>query len=115
LKLGWDDKSLTFPEAKVNLKNPDKTFICIKTDEKLVFGLKLTEISSKTSQNAVHAKTFLPPISYAFQTCTLHVNLAHAKVEEQCLILLWYRAFHLLKQHILGFTRWGLTRLSGWF
>lgn len=40
---------LGFTEGtKVNLKNPDKTLIGIITDDKLVLGLKLTDITSKT-------------------------------------------------------------------
>jgi len=71
------------PEAKVNLKHPDKTFIGIITDEKLVFGLKLTEISSKTfSERRPRKKPFFHPSAMPSKLARCMVNLAHAKVEE---------------------------------
>ncbi|XHH09008.1 MAG: DNA methyltransferase [Candidatus Bathyarchaeia archaeon] len=70
------------PEAKVNLKNPDKTFIGIITDEKLVFGLKLTEVSSKTfSERRPRKKPFFHPSAMPSKLARCMVNLAHAKVE----------------------------------
>jgi tRNA (guanine10-N2)-dimethyltransferase len=70
------------PEAKVNLKHPDKTFIGIITDEKLVFGLKLTEISSKTfSERRPRKKPFFHPSAMPSKLARCMVNLAHAKVE----------------------------------
>ncbi|MGD6933547.1 MAG: DNA methyltransferase [Candidatus Bathyarchaeia archaeon] len=70
------------PEARVNLKNPDKTFIGIITDEKLVFGLKLTEISSKTfSERRPRKKPFFHPSAMPSKLARCMVNLAHAKVE----------------------------------
>ena len=55
IKLGGQILKQT-PGAKVNLKNPDKTFIGIITDDKLILGLKLTEITPKPSRNGVHEK-----------------------------------------------------------
>jgi tRNA (guanine10-N2)-dimethyltransferase len=70
------------PQAKVNLKNPDKTFIGIITDEKLVFGLKLTEIASKTfSERRPRKKPFFHPSAMPSKLARCMVNLAHAKVE----------------------------------
>ncbi len=70
------------PEAKVNLKHPDKTFIGIITDEKLVLGLKLTEISSKTfSERRPRKKPFFHPSAMPSKLARCMVNLAHAKVE----------------------------------
>jgi tRNA (guanine10-N2)-dimethyltransferase len=70
------------PEAKVNLKHPDKTFIGIITDEKLVFGLKLTEISSKTfSERRPRKKPFFHPSAMPSKLARCMVNLAHAKAE----------------------------------
>jgi tRNA (guanine10-N2)-dimethyltransferase len=68
--------------TKVNLKNPDKTFIGIITDEKLVLGLKLTEITSKTfSERRPRKKPFFHPSAMPSKMARCMVNLAHAKVE----------------------------------
>ena len=71
------------PEAKVNLKSPDKTFIGIVTDEKLVFGLKLTEIQTKTfSERRPRRKPFFHPSAMPSKLARCMVNLAHAKAED---------------------------------
>jgi tRNA (guanine10-N2)-dimethyltransferase len=70
------------PEAKVNLKCPDKTFIGIVTEEKLVFGLKLTEIQSRTfSERRPRKKPFFHPSAMPSKLARCMVNLAHAKAE----------------------------------
>ncbi len=70
------------PHAKVNLKHPDKTLIGIITDEKLIFGLKLTEISSKTfSERRPRKKPFFHPSAMPSKLARCMVNLAHSKVE----------------------------------
>jgi tRNA (guanine10-N2)-dimethyltransferase len=70
------------PHAKVNLKHPDKTLIGIITDEKLIFGLKLTEISSKTfSERRPRKKPFFHPSAMPSKLARAMVNLAHAKTE----------------------------------
>ena len=66
----------------VNLKNPDKTFIGIITDEKLVLGLKLTEITSKTfSERRPRKKPFFHPSAMPSKMARCMVNLAHGKAE----------------------------------
>lgn len=81
VKLGRQILSQT-PEAKVNLKQPDKTFIGIITDEKLIFGLKLTEISSKTfSERRPRKKPFFHPSAMPSKLARCMINLAHAKTE----------------------------------
>jgi tRNA (guanine10-N2)-dimethyltransferase len=71
------------PEAKVNLKSPDKTFIGIVTDEKLVFGLKLTEIQTKTfSERRPRKKPFFHPSAMPSKLARCMVNLAHGKAED---------------------------------
>ena len=68
--------------TKVNLKNPDKTFIGIITDEKLVLGLKLTDITSKTfSERRPRKKPFFHPSAMPSKMARCMVNLAHAKAE----------------------------------
>ncbi len=81
IKLGRQILEAT-PDAKVNLKNPDKTFIGIITDNKLVFGLKLTEITSKTfSERRPRKKPFFHPSAMPSKLARCMVNLSHAKAE----------------------------------
>jgi len=81
IKLGRQILNLT-EETKVNLKNPDKTFIGIITDEKLVFGLKLTEITTKTfSERRPRKKPFFHPSAMPSKMARCMVNLAHGKAE----------------------------------
>jgi tRNA (guanine10-N2)-dimethyltransferase len=71
------------PDAKVNLKSPDKTFIGIVTNEKLVFGLKLTEIQTKTfSERRPRRKPFFHPSAMPSKLARCMVNLAHANTED---------------------------------
>jgi tRNA (guanine10-N2)-dimethyltransferase len=68
--------------TRVNLKNPDKTFIGIITDEKLVLGLKLTDITSKTfSERRPRKKPFFHPSAMPSKMARCMVNLAHARAE----------------------------------
>ena len=68
--------------TKVSLKNPDKTFIGIITDEKLVLGLKLTDITSKTfSERRPRKKPFFHPSAMPSKMARCMVNLAHGKTE----------------------------------
>ena len=70
------------PQAKVNLKCPDKTFIGIVTEGKLVFGLKLTEIQSRTfSERRPRKKPFFHPSAMPSKLARCMVNLAHGKAE----------------------------------
>ncbi len=68
--------------TKVSLKNPDKTFLGIITDDKLVFGLKLTDITSKTfSERRPRKKPFFHPSAMPSKMARCMVNLAHGKAE----------------------------------
>jgi tRNA (guanine10-N2)-dimethyltransferase len=68
--------------TKVSLKNPDKTFIGVITDEKLVLGLKLTDITSKTfSERRPRKKPFFHPSAMPSKMARCMVNLAHGKAE----------------------------------
>ncbi len=68
--------------SKVSLKNPDKTFIGIITDEKIILGLKLTDITSKTfSERRPRKKPFFHPSAMPSKMARCMVNLAHAKAE----------------------------------
>jgi putative methyltransferase (TIGR01177 family) len=69
-------------DSRVNLKNPDKTFLGIITDDKLVLGLKLTNITSKTfSERRPRKKPFFHPSAMPSKMARCMVNLAHGKAE----------------------------------
>ncbi len=70
------------PGVRVNLKSADKTFIGIITNNKLVLGLKLTDITSKTfSERRPRKKPFFHPSAMPSKMARCMVNLAHAKAE----------------------------------
>ncbi len=70
------------PGSKVNLKCPDKTFIGIITDNKLVLGLKLSDITTRTfSERRPRKKPFFHPSAMPSKMARCMVNLAHAKSE----------------------------------
>jgi tRNA (guanine10-N2)-dimethyltransferase len=69
--------------AKVDLKTPDKTFFGVLTSGKLVFGLKLTEITPKTySERRPRKKPFFHPSAMPSKLARCMVNLARAKRSE---------------------------------
>jgi tRNA (guanine10-N2)-dimethyltransferase len=68
--------------TNVNLKNPDKTFIGIITNDKLILGLKLTDITSKTfSERRPRKKPFFHPSAMPSKMARCMVNLTHARAE----------------------------------
>lgn len=68
--------------TKVNLKSPDKTLIGIITNNMLVLGLKLTDITSKTfSERRPRKKPFFHPSAMPSKMARCMVNLAHAQAE----------------------------------
>jgi tRNA (guanine10-N2)-dimethyltransferase len=68
--------------AKVSLRNPDKIFLGIITSDKLVLGLKLTDITSKTfSERRPRKKPFFHPSAMPSKMARCMVNLAHGKAE----------------------------------
>jgi tRNA (guanine10-N2)-dimethyltransferase len=70
-------------KTKVNLKTPDKTFIGILTNEKLVFGVKLAEIAPKPFvERRPRKKPFFHPSAMPSKLARGMVNLAHAKTGE---------------------------------
>ena len=69
-------------DTTVSLKNPDKTILGIITDEKLILGLKLTDITSKTfSERRPRKKPFFHPSAMPSKMARCMVNLAHGKAE----------------------------------
>jgi tRNA (guanine10-N2)-dimethyltransferase len=70
-------------KTRVNLKTPDKTFIGILTNEKLVFGVKLAEIAPKPFvERRPRKKPFFHPSAMPSKLARGMVNLAHAKSDE---------------------------------
>jgi tRNA (guanine10-N2)-dimethyltransferase len=70
-------------KTKVNLKTPDKTFFGVLTNDRLVFGVKLTEIESKTfSERRPRKKPFFHPSAMPSKLARCMVNLARAKFGE---------------------------------
>jgi tRNA (guanine10-N2)-dimethyltransferase len=68
---------------RVDLKKPDRTFFGVLTNHKLVFGLKLTEITPKTfSERRPRKKPFFHPSAMPSKLARCMVNLAHAKSGE---------------------------------
>ena len=69
--------------TKVNLKNPNKTFIGILTDEKFIFGVKLAEIAPKPFvERRPKKKPFFHPSAMAAKLARCMVNLAKPKTGE---------------------------------
>jgi tRNA (guanine10-N2)-dimethyltransferase len=71
------------PASKVNLENPDITFFGVLTSGKLVFGLKLAEITPKTfSERRPRKKPFFHPSAMPSKLARCMVNLTRAKAGE---------------------------------
>ncbi|MEM3730540.1 MAG: DNA methyltransferase [Candidatus Bathyarchaeia archaeon] len=70
-------------KAMVNLKNPDKTFLGILTQEKFLFGIKLAEISPKPFvERRPKKKPFFHPSAMPAKLARCIVNLAKPKTNE---------------------------------
>ena len=69
--------------TKVNLKTPHKTFFGVLTSNKLVFGIKLAEITPKTySERRPRKKPFFHPSAMPSKLARCMVNLSRAKAGE---------------------------------
>jgi tRNA (guanine10-N2)-dimethyltransferase len=67
-------------KTKVNLKTPDKTFLGILTSNKLVFGVKLGEIQTKTfSERRPRKKPFFHPSAMPSKLARCMINLTRTK------------------------------------
>ena len=74
------------PKAKVNLKNPDKTFFGVLTNGKLVFGIKLGEIIPKPFvERRARKKPFFHPSAMNAKLARCMLNLAQAKTDSYVL------------------------------
>jgi tRNA (guanine10-N2)-dimethyltransferase len=70
-------------KAKVNLKNPDKTFVGILTDGKFICGIKLAEILPKPFvERRPKKKPFFHPSAMHAKLARCMVNLAKPKTGE---------------------------------
>jgi tRNA (guanine10-N2)-dimethyltransferase len=71
------------PKANVNLKNPNITFVGVITSDKLVFGVKQTEIQPKTfSERRPRKKPFFHPSAMPSKLARCMANLARARTGE---------------------------------
>jgi tRNA (guanine10-N2)-dimethyltransferase len=69
--------------TKVNLNTPDKTFFGVLTNDKLVFGMKLADITPKTfSERRPRKKPFFHPSAMPSKLARCMVNLSRAKTGE---------------------------------
>ncbi len=69
------------PKSKVKLRNPNKTFLGVLTDEKLVFGLKLADIpAAPFVERRPRKRPFFHPSAMQAKLARCMVNLAHAKI-----------------------------------
>jgi tRNA (guanine10-N2)-dimethyltransferase len=69
--------------ARVHLKNPDKTFLGILTDKRFIFGLKLAEILPKPFvERRPRRKPFFHPSAMSAKLTRCMVNLAKPKAGE---------------------------------
>jgi tRNA (guanine10-N2)-dimethyltransferase len=70
-------------KTKVNLKTPSKTFFGVLTNDRLIFGVKLTEIEPKTfSERRPRKKPFFHPSAMPSKLARCMVNLARASTGE---------------------------------
>jgi tRNA (guanine10-N2)-dimethyltransferase len=70
-------------KTKVNLKQPDKTFVGILTSRKFLFGLKIAEISSKPfNERRPKKRPFFHPSAMSAKLARCMVNIAQPKVGE---------------------------------
>ncbi len=74
------------PYAKVNLKQPTRSFFGILTNGKLIFGLKLGEVVPKPFvERRARKKPFFHPSAMNAKLARCMVNLAHAKTDSYLL------------------------------
>jgi tRNA (guanine10-N2)-dimethyltransferase len=67
-------------DSRVNLKNPDKTFVGILTDSKFIFGVRLAEIPAKPFvERRPRKKPFFHPSAMQAKLARCMVNLANLK------------------------------------
>jgi tRNA (guanine10-N2)-dimethyltransferase len=96
-------------KAKVNLKNPDKTFVGILTDGKFVFGVKLAEILPKPFvERRPKKKPFFHPSAMHAKLARCMVNLAKPKTGELLLDPFCGTGSTLIEAALIGCRALGL-------
>ena len=74
------------PESKVKLKDPDRTFTGILTNNKFIFGTTLAEISAKPFvERRPRKRPFFHPSAMQAKLARCMVNLAHPRAGEMVL------------------------------
>jgi tRNA (guanine10-N2)-dimethyltransferase len=101
---------LTITEkSRVNLKNPDKTFIGVLTQKKFIFGVKLAEFPPKQfAERRPKEKPFFHPSAMQAKLARCMVNLAKPKVDELVLDPFCGTGSTLIESALIGCRALGL-------
>jgi len=95
--------------SKVNLKNPDKTFFGILTDERFIFGLKLAEIRPKAFlERGPRRRLFFHPTAMPAKLARCMVNLAQPKGDDIVLDPFCGTGSLLLEAGLMGYKVLGI-------
>jgi len=89
--------------TRVNLNNPKKTFFGVLTDNRLVFGLKIGEVSPKPFiERRPRKRPFFHPTAMSAKLARCMVNLAQPKVGELVLDPFCGTASMLIEAGLIG-------------
>jgi tRNA (guanine10-N2)-dimethyltransferase len=89
--------------TRVNLKNPQKTFFGVLTDNKLIFGLKIGEVPTKPfSERRPRKRPFFHPTAMKAKLARCMVNLAQPKTGELVLDPFCGTATMLIEAGLIG-------------
>ncbi|MGD8543611.1 MAG: TRM11 family methyltransferase [Candidatus Bathyarchaeota archaeon] len=89
--------------TRVNLKNPQKTFFGVLTDNKLIFGLKIGEVPTKPfSERRPRKRPFFHPTAMKAKLARCMVNLAQPKTGELVLDPFCGTATMLIEASLIG-------------
>ena len=96
-------------DSRVNLKNPDKTFVGILTDSKFIFGVKLAEIPAKPFvERRPRKKPFFHPSAMQAKLARCMVNLANPKAGDIVLDPFCGTGTTLIEASLIGCRIFGL-------
>ena len=97
------------PQAKVNLKAPDKTFIGVLTQGRFVFGVKLAEIQAKPFvERRPRKKPFFHPSAMQAKLARCMINLAEPKAGDLVLDPFCGTGTTLIEAELIGCKALGL-------
>lgn len=89
--------------VKVNLKNPQRTFLGVLTENKFIFGLKMTEISKRPFlERRPRNRPFFHPTAMPAKLARCMVNLAQPKAHELVLDPFCGTASLLIEAGLMG-------------